>query len=291
MTTPEPITAPEPITPSSSGRGRDPSPGRGGGRAGRGAPAAALRAVPSVGLFLVVWWVAAAVTGPNVPGPWSVASTFWDLTTSQFAGLTLPEHVLSSLSRWGLGFAWAVGGGVPLGVALGASPYVRAAVTPIFDFLRNIPPFAWIPLAVLWLGAGQTSAALIVFIAAFPPVVISTQVGVANVDPALLRASRSLGANRLQTATQVVTPVTLPAIFTGVRIAVSNGWMALIAAELISGTEGVGFLIIQGQENNDVSIVMAGMVAIGLTGAAITGAVNALGKRWTRWRKASGATP
>ncbi|PSL02840.1 NitT/TauT family transport system permease protein/taurine transport system permease protein/sulfonate transport system permease protein [Haloactinopolyspora alba] len=245
-------------------------------------------AAASVALFVALWWLASAWTTEGlVPNPWEVAQTFWELCTTPFAELTLPGHVLSSLSRWGVGFAWAAVLGVLLGLSLGAFATVRAAVTPIFEFLRYIPPFAWIPLAVLWLGAAQSSAALIVFIAAFPPVVISTQVGVAGVDPALLRAARSLGAGRLRTITQIVAPVSVPEIFTGIRIAVSNGWMALIAAELISGTEGVGFLIIQGQESNNVTIVMAGMVAIGITGAVVTGAVNLLGTRLTRWRKTS----
>src|SRR5690606_28584755 len=192
---------------------------------------------------------------------------------------------LSSLSRWGTGFLVAAALGIPLGIAFGAIPAVREALAPIFEFLRYIPPFAWIPLAILWMGAGQTSAAFIVFVAAFPAIVISTQVGIVNADPRLARAAVNLGSGRFRTIAEILTPVAVPSIFTGIRVAMSNGWMAVVAAEMIGGTQGVGFLIIQGQENGNVSVVTVGMIAIGLTGALIDWVVNLISRRATPWRK------
>lgn len=245
----------------------------------------------SIFLFFLVWWLASIIAGftsPGlVPGPFTVAGKFAELCVTQFAGLTLPMHVLSSLGRWGLGVGVAVVLGIPFGVMFGAVPDVRSALGPVFEFLRYIPPFAWIPLAILWMGAGETSAAFIVFVAAFPAVVISTQVGIVNVDPRLPRASINLGAGRVRTILNVVSPVALPSMLSGVRVAASNGWMALIAAEMIGGTQGVGFLIIQGQQGGSVTVVMAAMAAIGMTGAAIDVIVNAIGNRMTRWRRIS----
>lgn len=245
--------------------------------------------VTSVVALFVVWAVAAIITNHNHPGlvptPVKVAKSFADLSTNSFAGHTLFGHVLSSLGRWGLGFVFAIVLGVPLGIIFGSITLVREAVSPIFEFLRYIPPFAWIPPAVLWFGSGQTSQALIVFIAAFPAIVISTQVAAANVDPALLRASRTLGAGHLRRLGQVITPIALPGVFAGVRVAASNGWMALIAAELIGGRVGVGFLIAQGEDYGATDIVMVGMVAIAITAAILDLIVIALSKRLTRWRK------
>lgn len=247
--------------------------------------------VASVVMLFVVWAVAALITNHHhaglVPTPVKVAKSFVNLSTNDFAGHTLLGHVLSSLSRWGLGFIVAVVVGAPLGIVFGSISLVREAASPIFEFLRYIPPFAWIPPAVLWFGSGQTSQALIVFIAAFPAIVISTQVGAANVDPALLRASRTLGAGVLRRLAQVITPIALPGIFAGVRVAASNGWMALIAAELIGGRVGVGFLIAQGEDNGAIDIVMVGMVAIAVTAAILDLVVIALSKRLTRWRKSA----
>jgi ABC-type nitrate/sulfonate/bicarbonate transport system permease component len=247
--------------------------------------------IGSVIALFVLWAVAAVITNHHhaglVPTPVQVAKTLANLTTHKFAGHTLPMHVLSSLSRWGLGFVFAIVLGVPLGILFGAIRLVREAVSPIFEFLRYIPPFAWIPPAVLWFGSGQTSQALIVFIAAFPAIVISTQVGASNVDPALLRASRTLGAGALRRLGEVITPISLPGVFAGVRVAASNGWMALIAAELIGGRVGVGFLIAQGEDNGAIDIVMVGMVAIAVTAAILDLVVIALSKRLTRWRKSA----
>lgn len=224
----------------------------------------------SIAVFLALWFLASAWAGEDIlPGPATVAQTFVALLVDPLAGLTLPWHVLSSLTRWGTGFLIAVALGVPFGITFGAVGPVRELFSPIFEFLRFIPPFAWIPLAILWMGAGQTSAAFIVFVAAFPAVVISTQVGIATIDPKMPQAAINLGTKPLHLITRVLAPLGLPSIFTGIRVAVSNGWMAVVAAEMIGGTEGVGFLIIQGQENGDVPIVITGMVAIGITGVVI----------------------
>jgi ABC-type nitrate/sulfonate/bicarbonate transport system permease component len=251
----------------------------------------ALMGASSVVALFVVWFIAAVLTNRHHPGlvptPMDVARTVVNLTAHPFGGHTLPMHALSSLGRWGLGFVFAAILGVPLGILFGAVPLVREAVSPIFEYLRYIPPFAWIPPAVLWLGSGQTSQALIVFIAAFPAIVISTQVGAAGVDPLLVRASRTLGAGVIRRLTQVITPVALPGILAGLRVAASNGWMALIAAELIGGRVGVGFLIAQGQDNGEINVVMAGMVAIAVTAAILDLIVIALSKRLTRWRKSA----
>lgn len=243
-------------------------------------------AAASLVLFVSVWFAASALAGPALlPSPIAVTEKIVETLMQPLAGLTLLGHVLSSLSRWGTGFLVAAALGVPLGIAFGAIPSVREALTPIFEFLRYIPPFAWIPLAILWMGAGQTSAAFIVFVAAFPAIVISTQVGIVNADPRLARAAVNLGSGPLRTIAEILTPAAVPSIFTGIRVAMSNGWMAVVAAEMIGGTQGVGFLIIQGQENGDVSVVIVGMIAIGVTGALIDWVVNMISRRATPWRK------
>lgn len=242
--------------------------------------------VASLGLFLLVWFGASVFAGPALlPSPFAVAQTLIGLCLEPLAGITLPGHVLSSLTRWGTGFLIAVCIGVPLGIGFGAFRFMREAFTPVFEFLRYIPPFAWIPLAILWMGAGQTSASFIVFIAAVPAIIISTQVGVINVDSKLPRAAVNLGSSRARTVVEILVPVALPSIFTGIRVAVSNGWMAVVAAEMIGGTQGVGFLIIQGQESGNVSVVISGMIAIGAMGALIDWIVNLVSRNVMPWKK------
>src|SRR6185369_7070039 len=131
---------------------------------------------------------------------------------------------------------------------------------------RYIPPFAWVPIAVLWFGASTMTQALVVFIAAFPACVINAQLGIEQVDPILLRAGRMLGAGSLRSLVRIALPVAAPAIFTGMRIAFSNGWMALVGAELVVGKQGLGFLISQGQINDSASTILVGMITIGALG-------------------------
>lgn len=238
--------------------------------------------------LLAVWFLITDVTrlvGPNfLPSPVNVVTQFFTLFVHPFAGSTLIGHTISSLVRWGWGVASGIVLGTVIGVLLAWVPPLRAAFTPVFELLRYIPPFAWVPIAVLWFGASTLAQALVVFIAAFPPCVINSQLGVSQMDPILGHATRTLGAGPIRTLTKVVLPVAAPSIYTGARIAVSNGWMALVGAELIVGKEGLGFLIAQGQFNGSTSTIFVGIIAIGLVGTGIDAAIAASQKWILPWR-------
>jgi len=244
----------------------------------------------TLAVFVVLWIVVTSGTGlvpaRVLPSPLAVVERAIALVAAPFSGATLEGHALASLTRWAIGVSCAVLVGIPLGILLAWLPPVRAAVSPVFELLRFIPPFAWVPIAVLWFGASTTTQALVVFIAAFPACVINAQLGVSQVDPILQRAAKVLGADALTTLRRVVVPVAAPTAFTGVRIAVSNGWMALVGAELIVGKQGLGFLISQGQNNDSVATIFVGIIAIGLLGAAIDVALQRLQARVLPWTPA-----
>jgi ABC-type nitrate/sulfonate/bicarbonate transport system permease component len=233
----------------------------------------ALYGAAAVGTLLAAWWLATAIPGlvpPRVlPSPPDVVARFAALIAEPFSGATLFGHALVSLQRWSIGVLAAIALGLPLGIALAWLPPLRAVVTPAFELLRYIPPFAWVPIAVLWFGASTTTQAAIVFIAAFPACIINTQLAVSQVDPILVRAARTLGAGSATTLARVVLPVAAPTVFTGLRIAFSNGWMALVGAELVVGKQGLGFLISQGQINDSASTILVGMTTIGVLGTLI----------------------
>ncbi len=148
----------------------------------------------------------------------------------------------------------AIALGLPLGIALAWLPPLRAVVTPAFELLRYIPPFAWVPIAVLWFGASTTTQAAIVFIAAFPACIINTQLAVSQVDPILVRAARTLGAGSADDAARrSCCRWRRRPSSRDLRIAFSNGWMALVGAELVVGKQGLGFLISQGQINDSAA--------------------------------------
>lgn len=241
-------------------------------------------------VLLLAWWLATTIPGlvpPRVlPSPADVVVRFGSLIVEPFSGSTLAGHTVASLQRWLLGVAAGILVGVPVGIILGWLPPLRAVITPTFELLRYIPPFAWVPIAVLWLGASTTTQALIVFIAAFPACVINAQLGVSQVDGILVRAARTLGAGSVTMLRRVVLPAAAPSIFTGIRIAVSNGWMALVGAELVVGKEGLGFLISQGQINDSASTILVGMMTIGLLGYVIDAGLQRSQRFLLPWKSA-----
>ena len=248
----------------------------------------ALYGAVSIGLLLAAWWLATAIPGlvpPRIlPSPLEVLARFGALIAEPFSGATLFGHALVSLQRWSIGVMAAIAVGLPLGVALAWLPPLRALVTPAFELLRYIPPFAWVPIAVLWFGASTTTQAAIVFIAAFPACIINTQLAVSQVDPILVRAARTLGAGSARTLARVVLPIAAPTVFTGLRISFSNGWMALVGAELVVGKQGLGFLISQGQINDSAATILVGMTTIGVLGTLIDMALQRAQRAELPWR-------
>ncbi|SNT73673.1 ABC transporter permease [Paracoccus seriniphilus] len=241
-------------------------------------------------LTLLALWVLSTsvldlVDARTLPSPVEVIGRFLNLVVEPFSGSTLIGHVGASLYRWALGVGAAILLGVPVGILFAWVPAFRAVFNPIFEVLRYIPPFAWVPIAILWFGASTATQAMVVFIAAFPACVINAQLGVQQVDPILVRAAKVLGAGQGAMLRRVVVPVAAPAIFTGLRIAISNGWMALVGAELVVGKVGLGFLISQGQNNDSVSTIFVGIIAIGTLGVLIDGLLQRSETLLLPWRK------
>ena len=154
-----------------------------------------------------------------------------------------------------------------------------------FELLHFIPPFAYIPIAVLWFGASTATQAMVVFVAAFPAFVINSQLGVKQVEKIYLDAAKVFGASQVATLRRVVLPAAAPSIYTGLRISISNGWMALVGAELVVGKVGLGFMIAQGQENASVSTIFVGLITIGCLGVLIDTLVQRSERYVLPWRK------
>ena len=184
--------------------------------------------------------------------------------TNPISQAILPVHIWVSLRRVLIAFFFAIVLGVGLGVGLGWSKTFNAVVDPIFEMLRPIPPIAWIPLIILWFGIGETSKIIIVFIGSFVPIVLNTYSGIKEIDPLLVSAGKVLGANRRQILLEITLPATVPAILAGIRTALSSGWMCVVAAEMIVAKQGVGFLIVRGQESGDTALIVVCMLVIGI---------------------------
>ena len=170
--------------------------------------------------FLGLWSVAALVgltSRDFLPAPWDVVQRFGQLLVQPFAGHVLQEHLLSSLRRFAMGFGLAVLVGIPLGLLMAWFKWIDRIVTPAFEAVRFVAPIAWVPFAALWFGTGIGGPVLIIFMGAFPPVLINTYRGAKQVDRKYIEASQMLGASAWRSMTEVLLPAAVPSIVAGLR--------------------------------------------------------------------------
>jgi ABC-type nitrate/sulfonate/bicarbonate transport system permease component len=245
-----------------------------------------LTVIGSAGFF-GVWYLAAVLqlAPPRfLPMPHQVMATLARLCVEPFAGYTLPQHMLSSLQRYAMGFGLAAMVGVPLGLLMGRFRWLDDIVSPLFDSIRFIAPVAWVPFAALWFGTGVGGPTLIIFVGAFPPCLINAYRGARAVDVRFLEAASTLGVGSFKTITEVLFPAAVPSIIAGLRIGAGLGWLSLVGAELIVASSGMGYMIVKGQSAVATDIVMAGMVAIGAIGVVIDIALRRLEAHLLRYR-------
>jgi NitT/TauT family transport system permease protein/sulfonate transport system permease protein len=239
----------------------------------------------SVVSAIALWVLISRLAGERrLPDPWRVLAELSRLLATPLGGRALGEHVLMSLKRVLAAFGLAVATGLPLGLAMGWSPGFRKMAMPVFELFRPIPPIAWIPLAILWLGVGEGSKIYICYVGSLIIVTLNALTGIRYVDPALIDAAKVLGAGRARLLTRVAIPAALPSIFAGLQNGMSMAWMCVLAAELVGGREGVGFVIIQGMNLDRPVMILAGMVVIGVTGAVLASLLRMLERVVCPWR-------
>lgn len=224
----------------------------------------------SIGAFFIAWIILSSAEGTLIPTPKATFLRLIEILVKPISGGTLFVHIWVSLRRVLIAFVIAIFLGVGLGVGLGWNKKFKALFGPIFEILRPIPPIAWIPLVVLWMGIGETPKIFIVFIGSFVPIVLNTFSGIKDIDALTINAGKVLGANRRQLLAEVALPATIPAILAGIRTALSSGWMCVVAAEMIVAKQGVGFLIVRGQESGDTALIVICMLAIGVVSALLS---------------------
>lgn len=239
-------------------------------------------------LVLIGIWCAvtySGAVGPQMlPSPTGLFRVFWRLVGHGFDGIPLWEHILASMYRCFSGFAVAVVTGVPIGLVLGYYPRLGRIANPVLAFVRPIPPIAYIPLAVLYFGIGNTSKIILIFFGAFLFIVLNTQSAVATVSDLLLRAGRNQGLTEAQLLRHVVLPGAMPGILTGVRTGFAISWALVVAAELIAANSGLGFMIEQGGEFFKLGVVYVGIVLIGIIGMLVDALIVRLQARILHWQ-------
>ena len=179
------------------------------------------------------------------------------------------DDIIASLFRVGAGFLLAVLLGVPLGLLLGLRAGARLAWLPAVNFFRSLSPLAWIPFAIMWLGIGDAPAIFLIFMAAFFPIVLTTLAAVAHIPAVYFRVAQDYGLTGARRLTTVIVPAILPEILTAIRVTAGLAWVVVVAAELVAGRDGLGFLIWDARNALRPDLVVVGMVVIGALGVLI----------------------
>ncbi|MGO1562408.1 Alkanesulfonates transport system permease protein [Actinomycetales bacterium JB111] len=225
------------------------------------------------------------VPGIKVWGPFAVVLLVWELVArlgvfpeAFFVGPgavlertvhsirvgILPSYIAASLERLAVGAAWGLLIGIVLGFLVGLNRYVRKFFWPLLLFFQAIGDIAWLPILIIWFGFSLTSVTIVIVYTVVFPLIISIVAAIDRIPTNLRRAAGSLGAGRWQRIVHVVLPAALPGVSSGVRTGLGYGWRALIAAEIIIGTSGVGFMMFDGRRGGDVTLVFVGMIVLGV---------------------------
>lgn len=223
----------------------------------------------SVATAILLWHLSATYRWVDpllLPGPGEVIETALDLAVNGYQRTPLWQHVFVSVARAFTAFAASIIVGVPLGLLMGMAPALNAALDPFVQFLRPLPKIALIPLTVVWFGIGEGSKFFLIFIASFLSIVVGAVAAVAGVSQNRIRAAQVLGAGRTQVFRYIILPSTLPELFTSVRLSIGIGWTALIAAELVAATQGLGWMVLNAGNYLRTDVVILGIVLLGLIG-------------------------
>lgn len=231
----------------------------------------------SVFSVLLFWQLTATyvIDRPGVfPAPSLVLSAGIDLFKKGFEGQTLLSDIIASTRRIGIGFGISVVLGVAIGFSMTVSRVIFRLIDPWLQFIRPIPPLAYIPLLIVWFGIGATPKILTIIVGTIPIIILGTISGAQSVPIDMVRGAQCLGATRFQVLRLVIFPSTLPEIFTAMRTGIGIAWTYLVAAELIAAHSGLGWLVQNAAQSLSISTVMAAIVIIGALGYAMDGIIR-----------------
>jgi len=220
-------------------------------------------AVPAMIVF--IWWFVVRCFNVNAflfPSPERILVAFKDLILRD----ELQSHVRTSFLRAFRGFSLTIFLAVPLGVLFYMFRRFFSYFDGLMNFLRSVPPLAMIPLLILWFGIDEASKLALIVLSCFFPIFLNTLSGLNNVDKKLLVMGDSLNLTQFEKIRYIMIPEAAPAVITGLRLALGNSWRALIAAEMIAASSGIGYMILDAEEMAKTDVVYAGILTIGSLG-------------------------
>lgn len=236
-------------------------------------------------LLLLLAWTAGSVTGAldpeTLPAPWDVARTAAALATDG----TLGSNLLTSLQRAAIGLVLGVSIGVVLALISGLSRIGEAVVDGPVQIKRSIPTLALIPLFIVWFGIGEEMKLIVITAGVLVPVYINTHAQLRGVDARYVELAHAVGLSRWGFVRRIALPGSLPGFFTGLRLAVTISWLALVVVEQVNATSGIGYLMTQARTYGQIDVIVVGLVIYGLLGFFGDLAVRAVERRALAWRQ------
>ena len=219
-----------------------------------------------------------------LPSPGAVWTQFIEVARDGFADASLLTHMGWSAFRVFGAFLLAVLTAVPIGIMMGVNRVARGIFDPLVEFYRPLPPLAYLPLVVIWMGIGEGSKLLLIYLAMFAPLALSARAGVRSVAIEQIHAAYSMGGTRSQVLRHVILPAALPEILTGMRIAIGFGWTTLVAAEMVAATAGLGFMVLSASKFMVTDVVIMGILVIGAMALLFDLGMRALERRLVPWK-------
>lgn len=247
------------------GAKRSSQPGGEFGAPGKGRSAAI--SVITVIVLLAAWAISTNfnwISPLFLPGPVEVYDKARALIHTRYAGDTLFGHVAWSLWRVFGAFFFACLFAIPTGIAMGMNRVARGIFDPMIEFYRPIPPLAYLPLTIIWLGIGELQKVVLIYLSVFAPVVLNTRAGVRSVAIEQIQVAYSLGATRKQVIWHVILRGALPEILTGMRVGIGFGWTTLVAAEMVAASVGIGHMVLSAANFLNTPVVIVGILVIGI---------------------------
>lgn len=248
----------------------------------RAVPAALSSLLLPLGLALL-WELAAAqgwIARRLLPPPTAIAAQLQELAATG----ELLRHLEATLRRVALGFALGVAAATALGALTGTFDPLRRLLDPTVQALRAIPSIAWVPLFVLWFGIFETPKVLLIAVGAFFPVYLALEAGIRGVDRRLVEVGRVYQLGALAMIGRILLPAALPAWLTGVRGGLGLAWMFVIAAELMGASEGLGYLLVDGQMSGNAAIILGSLLCFALLGKASDALLVSATRRLVAWQ-------
>jgi nitrate/nitrite transport system permease protein len=238
-------------------------------------------------LLLIVWEIVCAGPKASLPPPSKIWTEARDLITDPFfvtgpQDIGLGWRVLTSLQRVVIGFGLAALVGVLLGALVGQSQWAMRGLDPIFQVLRTVPPLAWLPISLAAFRDSAPSAIFVIFITAIWPIIINTAVGIRNIPQDYRNVAAVLRLNHAEFFYRIMIPSAAPYIFTGLRIGIGLSWLAIVAAEMLTGGVGIGFFIWDAWNSSKLADIIVALIYIGLVGFILDRIVAAIGAIATR---------